>query len=224
MGIEYISGFEKEISENVSNIETMEDGVIIEHLTAPRERKEYTEDKSDLFGDPEKDAEVWSREPDIALSGLMCQKYAAEQLLGKSLTRQDIIAAAEKNGWYGGETGIAFSDVGKVLGELGLSVEREHGLTLKELCEMLYGGEKVICPVSGTLLAYPELSGFPGLSADLMVEVIGVELSGEEPRIIINDPTAEKGGTEHIFKVFSEAWRAGRCSAVSVGAGGHYGL
>ena len=224
MGIESVSGFEKEISENISGIETMEDGVIIEHLTAPREGNEFTEEQSDLFGDPGKDALVWSREPDIALSGLMCQKYAAEQLLERALTRQDLIAAAEKNGWYGRETGIAFSDVGKLLSELGLSVEQEQELTLKELCEMLYCGEKVICPVSSILLAYPELIGFPGLSADLMVEVIGVELAREEPKVIVNDPTAEKGGTEHMLKVFLEAWRAGRCRAVSVGAGGRHGF
>ena len=220
MGIENIS----EISENTSKIEVMEDGVIIEHLTSHPELGETAQEQGELFGNPERDAEVWTGSENIALSGLMCQKYAAEQLLEKTFAEQDIIAAAEKNGWYGEERGMVFSDAGKLLEQMGLTAEYEHGLTLKELCEMLYNGEKIICPVSSMLLRYPELSGFPGVSADLMVEVIGVDLSGEEQRIIINDPIAEKGGTEHMFKDFLEAWKAGSCSAVSVGTGGSHGF
>ena len=43
-------------------------------------------------------------------------------------------------GWYDPATGTPVADVGNILEELGLEVERQNGVTLAELAEMLDNG------------------------------------------------------------------------------------
>ena len=91
---------------------------------------------------------------------------------------------------------------------MGLEVERQNGVTLAELAEMLDNGEKVIVGVNNMVLANPAMANLPGMSANHAVQVIGID--GTDPdniQIILNDPGVENGqGIRHDLSTFMTAW------------------
>lgn len=186
--------------------EILEDGVLLEHFIAEGVMEDM--ESAELYGTPAKDAEVWSMAETVNSDGLLCEKYIAELLTGDKITENELCKAASDSGYYNNEYGSTLYDVGKHLESLELEVTRESSLSIKELCEALDNGEKVICAISSIFLYYPEISDIPGLSADRFVEVIGVDMTDTQNKmIVVNDPLDECGGTSFPLDDFVNAWQ-----------------
>ena len=119
-----------------------------------------------------------------------------------------LIQLATERGWYDPATGTPVADVGNILEELGLEVERQNGVTLAELSEMLDNGEKVIVGVNNMVLANPAMANLPGMSANHAVQVIGIDATDPNNiQVILNDPGVENGqGIRHDLNTFLTAW------------------
>ena len=205
-----------EFFESAETVKELEDGVALEHITCEREITDI-EESIDIFGDPEEDSKVWSRAESDCSDSVMCEKYVSELLTGDSLAEKEIIDMLEKRSLFDAEYGCVRNDIGCYSEISGLSVTRESGMSVKDLCESLDGGEKIICTVSGISLHFPELGDMPGLSADSCVEVIGIEENDlHNKTVIINDPHDISGGSRVDMDVFTAAWGKGGCYAVMI--------
>lgn len=201
--------------ETGGNLEKLEDGVFREHFSFAKDVPESGE-PTDLFGTPEKDAEVWSKAGEFFSDSVMCEKFAAESLSGECVPEEAILSEMENRGVYDRDFGCVRGDVGAFSELSGLEVYRETGLSVKDLCESLDNNEKVVCAVSSVSLLYPEIGDMPGLSADSYIEVIGIDASetGRET-VLVNNPNGAEGGEIFPLSDFCSAWeKSGRFAAV----------
>lgn len=196
--------------------ELLEEGVSLEHLRAGQ-GMETQEPKERMIGEPYEDMETWSPQAEDNSCAVACQEMIAEQLTGRDFSEEKMIALARERGWYDPESGTTMLDVGKVLEELGMTVERQTGATISDLAAALAQG-KVICGVNNMLLSVPELAMLPGLRANHAVQVIGIDTSDpNRVEVILNDPGVENGrGIRHSMDDFMKAWKTGGNFMVAV--------
>ena len=204
-----------EAMEQAEGQQELEEGVLMENIGEMQQElgglmesfKDFFEG-DDISGDPEKDMENWHHQTEQNSCAVACQEFVAEQLLDREFSEQELIQLATERGWYDPATGTPVADVGNILEGLGLEVERQNGVTLAELAEMLDNGEKVIVGVNNMVLANPSMANLPGMSANHAVQVIGID--GTDPdniQIILNDPGVENGqGIRHDLSTFMTAW------------------
>ena len=152
--------------------------------------------------------ENWHHQTEQNSCAVACQEFVAEQLLDREFSEQELIQMATERGWYDPATGTPVADVGNILEELGLEVERQNGVTLAELSEMLDNGEKVIVGVNNMVLVNPAMANLPGMSANHAVQVIGIDATDPNNiQVILNDPGVENGqGIRHDLNTFLTAW------------------
>lgn len=200
--------------------ELLEDGVYLEHFVSDTADAEMT-DVGTLFGDPEADALLWSRAQSDCDDGIMCEKYIADALTCSELAAEDVMNGSALEGRYSADYGSTLQDAGSYLEGLDLRVERDLGCTVADLCEALEQNERIICAVSSVALYYPELEDMPGLAADTLVEVIGVDEAGSDGRtVVVNNPFAACGGSPIAEDAFVSAWSKSGCYAVFAGQNG----
>ena len=222
MGIEFFSEeLETLKSSQYEGLRELEPGVSLEHVGFRPELKSDRETFELGAGTPEKNAEHWHRQGEKYSCAVVCQEFVAEQLLDREFSEQEMIKFAKEKGWYDPESGTTSSDVGKILESLGLQVERTKGLGLNDLAQELDSGAKLICGVSNSILARPELAEIPGQNVNHAVEVIGIEKTASETWVILNDPGIEGGRGVHIrASTFLKAWKPGNNYTVIVRKGG----
>lgn len=196
--------------------ELLEEGVSLEHLHAGR-GMEAEGPKERIIGQPYEDMETWSPQAEDNSCAVACQEMIAEQLMGQDFSEENMIAFARERGWYDPESGTTIFDVGKILEEMGLQVERQTGATISDLAVALEQG-KVICGVNNMLLSAPELAMLPGLRANHAVQVIGIDTSNpDRVEVLLNDPGVENGcGIRHGLDDFLKAWKTSGNFMVSV--------
>ena len=205
-------------SEAAETVETLEDGIVLEHFVCGRDVTAL-EALPEVFGNPTEDARVWSRAESEFSDQAMCEKYAVEQLTGRSLSEGAVLSELESRGCLNRAYGTVRAELGCFAESVGLRVTYEMNLSWKELCESLENGEKILCPVSGIALAFPELADMPGLSPDRTVELIGIDAANpEEKRVILNDPFAVTGGSVIDYDTFFAAWERSGCFAAIISA------
>lgn len=160
----------------------------------------------------EQDAVCWSGPQSGLDSALACQEAVARSLLGEAFSAERLekcirlCERAEKR------------ESGDVLEKMGLEVTRETGCGLKDICQVLGEGGKVIVRVNGVALRYEEYARRPGVQADHTVQVIGVDRSDpKQIQMIVNDPGAADGRACRLpQKRFEKAWKIGDCAMISV--------
>lgn len=196
--------------------ELLEEGVSLEHLHAGQ-GMETEGQKERIIGQPYEDMETWSPQAEDNSCAVACQEMIAEQLTGQDFSEGKMIAFARERGWYDPESGTAMFDVGKVLEDMGMQVERQTGATISDLAAALEQG-KVICGVNNMLLSVPELAMLPGLRANHAVQVIGIDTSNpDRVEVLLNDPGVENGcGIHHGLDDFLKAWKTSGNFMVSV--------
>ena len=182
---------------------------------------ELTEGAEFIAGNPETDMESWHEQAEQNSCAVCCQEFVAEQLLDREFSEQELIHMATERGWYDPETGTTLGDVGNLLEELGLEVERESGLTLPDLFHELESGHKLICAVNNMVLEDPGFADLPGINANHAVQVIGIDYSNPEGvRVILNDSGVSYGmGREVSADTFVKAWNTSGNFAVSAWKG-----
>ena len=212
-GIESI----EEISEHPISTE-LEAGVLLERLGEYHEGIEELETGDRIAGDPQEDMDEWHLQTEQNSCAIACQSFVAEQLLEGDFSEEEMIRNAKAMGVYDSASGTAASDVGELLENLGLEVDRWFDAGLGEIAQALEEGEKVICGVSSQILANPELANLPGIKADHAVQVIGIDATDpENVQVILNDPGVLDGqGIRHDLDIFMKAWETGGNYAVFV--------
>ena len=164
---------------------------------------------SDLAaGTPEKDLENWHMQSETNSCAVCCQEFVAEQLLGQEFSEEKMTKFAKEQGWYHPETGTTISDTGKLLEAAGLEVKREANQTLSDMFRELEQGHKIIAGVNNSILDNPKFAKLPGIQANHVVEVIGIDYSNPEiVQVILNDSGVPDGrGRLVSADTFAKAW------------------
>ena len=188
---------------------TKEDGLIVEHIGKGDMLSEIDVEGDGVLGNPESDDDNWHLQNANYSCAVVCQEFIAEQLLKRDFSEQEFSEYAVRKGWYNVNSGTSLYDVGNILEDLGLNVEKSENLTLEDLAQELESDGKVICAVNTSILRNPLYSLIPGLNADHAVQVIGIDYSDpNNPEVILNDPGVEDGQGRRIdSETFLKSWK-----------------
>lgn len=206
----------QELLENgwLREIMEIEEGVTRERIHS-MELPELLEVFDEISGEPLEDTQFWRLQTDLLSSCVACQEFAAKGLLHAELSEEAFMERAKRQGWYADGTPPAFD--GKLLEDMGLVVEKQYDATLEDIEQVLESGGKAIGTVHSALLEDPELAGIPWLSANRMIQIIGIDRRDPETvRVIVNDAcVADGAGAVYDWSVFEQAWRPGGCYLLS---------
>ena len=189
----------------------LEEGVVLEHLGEHINVTEFSENdecNDTIAGTPEEDIDEWHEQLEPNSCAISCQTFIAEQLLNTDFSEAEMICKAKEMGIYNPESGTPASEVGDLLENLGLYVDRQYDAEIIDISQALEDGEKIICGVNAGILNDPELANIPGIKADHAVQVIGVDYTNpENVQVILNDPGVSDGqGIRHDLDTFMKAW------------------
>ena len=200
--------------------EQLEDGILREYIGFRESTAEAWEQTDAVLGDMG-DLENWHMQAETLSCTVSIQELVGEQLLGRDLPEEEMIAYAQKRGWYDPAEGSTKSDTGKVLEAMGFEVHRANDQTLQDLLEALAEGEKVICGVDTLVLQNADLADMPGRKANHVVQLAAIDFSDpENPQAVVNDMGIPDGrGIRYDLDDFLDAWKAGGNYAVTVGKG-----
>jgi hypothetical protein len=170
-----------------------------------------------IVGEPEEDMDNWHMQEHDDTCAVVSQEFILEQLTGEEFSEEELRQEAIDKDYYIPGGGTPFDDVGKLLEDHGIEVERTQGNTLEDLREKLEQGEKVIVGVDGDEIWYPnqsdeedlnERGNMPGQDANHALQVIGIDYSDpDNPVVILNDPGSPNGqGTRISADNFMDAW------------------
>lgn len=163
-----------------------------------------------VVGNPAETMESWHTQESGTSCAVVCQEFLLEHVTGRDFQEGVLRDLAEREGWYNPNGGTVMGDVGKLLEEMGLRVERSDGNGVEDLQRCLENGGGVIAVVDSSELWTGENDDmlFPGMQADHAVEVIGLDRSDpEHPMVILNDSGVANGGGAMVpLDVFMDAW------------------
>ena len=182
----------------------------------PYEHFDPTTETYEIIGDPATDLTAWHQQVHSDTCAIVSQEFIIESLTGEHVSEDSLMHEAIDHGWYTPGGGTPTDQVGDLLEDHGIHVEREYGATLSDMADKLSHHQKVIVAVNGEdiwyhgtdsdpLASYP---GIPGQSADHAVEVIGMDdANPTHPLVILNDPgTSDGRGIKIPADVFEQAW------------------
>lgn len=175
-----------------------------------------------VVGTPDEDAEDWEYQVEDGPCAIYAQCMAYENLTGEDVDIDAMIEAAEENGWYDPETGITIADMDEVLNMLGAETEEGMGASLDDIRDCLEDDGRMVVAVDSNEIWCPNGSSeYLPNNPNHAVEVIGIDYSGEEPMVIINDSGTPDG---HAIQVpasqFMDAWEDSGYSYVEAYAPG----
>lgn len=204
MALESITNFE-----TTDSIRELVPGEVTLETMGPKETFELRENMETpgVFGNPEAAAEVWHLQEHPMSCAVVCQEFIAEELLGKDFSEAKMRDYAEDREWFS-DGGTKIHDVGNLLEEMGLDVERVQGATVEDIKAVLTGEGKLMAGVNNLVLHDSRFALLPGNSANHMVEVTGIdERDPNHVKVILNDPGVENGaGREVPLDTFLAAW------------------
>lgn len=176
-------------------------------------------DPAHIVGDPAEAMESWHHQETSNSCAVASQEFVLEQLTGREFDESVLRNLAEEQGWYSPRGGTPMEDVGNILEYMGLTVERSHGNSIRDLERCLERGGEVIVGVDSSEIWEGQDDDFfgPGMDADHAVQVIGIDYSSPgNPMVILNDPGAANGGGAMIsMDVFMAAWEDSGCHMVA---------
>ena len=175
-----------------------------------------------VVGTPDEDAEDWEYQVEDGPCAIYAQCMAYENLTGEDVDIDAVIEAAEENGWYDPETGTTIADMDEVLNMLGAETEEGMGASLDDIRDCLEDDGRMVVAVDSNEIWCPSGSSeYLPNNPNHAVEVIGIDYSGEEPMVIINDSGTPDG---HAIQVpasqFMDAWEDSGYSYVEAYAPG----
>lgn len=179
-------------------------------------------DMDQVVGSPNEDADAWEYQEVSGPCAIYAQVMAYENLTGQDVDIEAVIAQAEEQGFYDPGSGTSFEDMDEVLKMLGAQTEEGTGGTLDDLKECLEDGGRIVVGVDGGEIWCGDndndyIPNFPNHA----IEVIGIDYSGEEPMVIINDSGIPDGhGIQVPASQFMDAWEDTGCAYVEAYAPG----
>lgn len=199
---------EKETVHEMEKMIELEPGVRLEKIGEIKSIPESAERPEGLIvGDYKEAMEHWHMQLENDSCVITQEISVAEQLLGKDLSEEKMLEFSKRQGLYDGNR-ISESDCGKFLEYMGINSERLENLRLNDLVQELSDGSKVICGVNVDILYHPELFDLPGVRANHVVQVIGIDMTNlDDIKIILNDSGVPDGkGIRVDAEAFMKAW------------------
>lgn len=174
-------------------------------------------ENGNIIGDPEEYIDNWHIQETDYSCAVAAQEFVIEELLDVSIDESDLREIAFENGWLS-EAGTVYSDIGKLMEHMGISVERSFNNTLEDLCKCLEKGHQSIVFLDSDELwsGKNEELFCPGMDANHAIQVIGVDVSDpNDPMIILNDSGVANGaGAMVSADLFMGAWEDSGCYMV----------
>lgn len=164
-------------------------------------------DMDNVIGDPANDERVWEYQGDSGPCAIYAQAMAYQNVTGEEVDIEELIETATEEGWYNG--GTATDDMDKVLNYLGLDADVEYRGDMEDIRECLENGGRVVAAVDGNEIWLGDNDTcYSPNDPNHAVEVIGIDYSGDEPMVIINDSGTPDGHAIMVPKdQFVDAWQ-----------------
>lgn len=164
-----------------------------------------------IFGEPSEDTKHWHMQEGLDTCAIVSQKYILDSYLDYDVTENELVEHATKNGYYYPGSGTFPEDVGKLLEDYGVAVERTEGNNFNDILEKLKTNEKIIVGVDANEIwanssseQLKDLFFMP--EANHAVQVIGY--NNESQTVILNDPGHPDGkGIKVNLSDFEKAWQ-----------------
>ena len=163
-----------------------------------------------IHGDPSGDMQLWHQQTNPDTCAIVSQEFIIESFIDIDLNEDQLVDMAIEKGYYSPGGGTLPDDVGKIIEDFGIPVERTEGNTFDDLVEKLQNNQKIIVGLdSGEIWHNGEIEMLEDLlfmpQADHAVEVIGY--NEDNQTIILNDPGHPDGqGFEVSLNDFEQAW------------------
>lgn len=164
-------------------------------------------DMNNVIGDPAADAEIWEYQGDSGPCAIYAQAMAYQNVTGEEVDVEELIETATEEGWYDGGTSI--DDMDKVLNYLGIDADVEYRGDMDDIRECLENGGRVVAAVDGNEIWLGDNDTcYSPNDPNHAIEVIGIDYSGDEPMVIINDSGTPDGHAIMVPKdQFLDAWQ-----------------
>lgn len=164
-------------------------------------------DMNNVIGDPASDAEIWEYQGDSGPCAIYAQAMAYQNVTGEEVDVEELIETATEEGWYDGGTSI--DDMDKVLNYLGIDADVEYRGDMDDIRECLENGGRVVAAVDGNEIWLGDNDTcYSPNDPNHAIEVIGIDYSGDEPMVIINDSGTPDGHAIMVPKdQFVDAWQ-----------------
>jgi hypothetical protein len=167
--------------------------------------------EENIAGDPDADRYWWNYQGTENSCAVVAQQGVLESILHRDLSRDELIEMAVDKGWYDSEGGTMLNDVGNILEEFDIPVERGDGYAFADLYRALTNGEKVIVGVNANELWSP-MENPDGTTvkqdpAGHAVWVTGLVAHDGDVYVVMNDSAPMSGYHEEVqLKDFLNAW------------------
>ena len=163
-----------------------------------------------ILGNPEVDIRNWHMQVMPDSCAIVSQEYILEEFTGREFSEFELVEHAIKNGYYLPGSGTLPIDVGNILEDYGIEIERTSYNTTSDIFEKLQNGQKVIVGLDANeIWRNSEFEQLQDLffmpEANHAVEVIGY--NSDSNAFILNDPGHPNGkGMEVSALDFELAW------------------
>ncbi len=167
-------------------------------------------DMGQVIGTPAADEQCWEYQGESGPCAIYAQVMAYEGMTGVDIDPKAMIEVAAEQGWY--NNGTTMEDMDKILNYLGAETEKGYGGSMQDLQECLENDGRVVVAVDGEEIWYGNAKIYAPNNPNHAVEVIGIDYSGEEPMVIINDSGTVDGHAIMIPQTqFEDAWEDSGC-------------
>ncbi len=171
------------------------------------------------YGNPETDVKLWKEQGYPDTCAIKCQEYILESFLDHDFTERELVAEAMEKGYYTPGSGTYEYNVGRILEDYDIDVQRSSYNTMDDIKEKLSMGQKIIVSIDSNEIwsnsideQLKDLNFMP--QANHAVTVIGYD--DHNDTVILNDPGHPNGGgLEVSLKDFKNAWEDSDCFMVS---------
>ena len=177
------------------------------------------------FGDFETKSLLWKRQIEFQTDGIALKSVVGSSLCDCAINQNDLLKECVERGLFHSECGSSFDDFIEIMkwdtskgGKNTFVVDTVSNSDLSELTEYVDSRDEIICYVNMMLLDQSGKFDYPGLNADGLVHVIGINFNDVDGDcVIINDPSCDIGAGKRIpVESFLNAWSASEYTAIIV--------
>ena len=165
---------------------------------------------AELYGDPISDAGHWHQQKYPDTCAIVSQEYILEAYIDRDFSEEELALEAMSKGYYAPGVGTLPEDVGNLLEDHGIEVERSDGNSIENITDKLSKHQKVIVGVDANEIWAPsdeeqlkDLLFMP--EANHAVMVTGYDDSTKT--VYLNDPGHPGGKAMRVdLEDFKNAW------------------
>jgi uncharacterized protein YvpB len=163
-----------------------------------------------LYGEPNLDAELWHQQVYPDTCAVVSQEFILESYIDQDFSEEELANEAMSKGYYKPGFGTYPDQVGSLLEDYGIEIERSDGHTIEDIADRLSKDQKIIVSVDSNELYAPsdeeqlkDLLYIP--QANHAVMVTGYDSSTQT--VYLNDPDHPEGaGIKVGLEDFENAW------------------